>query len=75
MERYHDTSNDPVPLFSPAHEAERARIARLTQRYLDKGGSIDKVGFQMSDKPASFVVNARRSPVYAHLFTHPNTLH
>lgn len=67
MQRYHDTSNDPLPLSTPGHEAERQRLAQATQAYLAKGGQI---GYQMKDK-YSFVIDASRSPVYAHLFQPP----
>lgn len=75
MERYHDPSNDPVPLHSLSNDYERARLAELTQAFLNKGGKIQRIGFQMSDAPANFVINAQRSPVYAHLFATPHSLH
>ena len=75
MERYHDTRNDPVPLHSAAHENERARLIELTQAFLANGGKVQRVGFQMSDAATPFVINAKHSPVYAHLFTTSNTLH
>lgn len=70
MQRYHDTSNDPLPLSTPGHEAERQRLAQATQAYLAKGGQIEQIGYQMKDK-YSFVIDASRSPVYAHLFQPP----
>lgn len=74
MERYHNPENDPLPLHSPVLERERQRIANMTEAYLGKGGKIKEVGYQMRDEPLEFVINAQRSPVYAHLFTAPTTL-
>lgn len=69
MQRFHDTTKDPLPLQSPQHEIERANLERLTAAYLAGGGEIEEVGYRMSDTPATFTINAERSPVYAHLFT------
>lgn len=74
MERYHNPENDPLPMHSPVLELERRRIASLTKTYLDKGGRINEVGYKMRDQSLEFVINAQRSPVYAHLFTAPTTL-
>lgn len=71
MQRYHDTHNDPLPLTSTVHDAERARIGQATQAFLAKGGEIEQIGYQMSDAPANFVINPERTPVYAHLFQPP----
>lgn len=68
MQRYHDTHNDPLPLHSTLQDAERQRLEQATQAFLAKGGQIDQVGYQMSSAPANFVINAERTPVYAHLF-------
>lgn len=68
MQRFHDTSKDPLPLQSPQHEIERANLERLTAAFLAAGGEIEQVGYRMSDAPATFTINAERSPVYAHLF-------
>lgn len=75
MQRYHDVEFDPLPLYSPVHEKARALIAAQTQAFLDNGGAIEQVGFQMINTPVCFVINAQRSPVYAHLFKTPHTLH
>lgn len=58
---------DPFPLSSPVLERERARIAKLTEQFLANGGEIQQVGFQMTDRYA-FVIDPKRTPVYAHLF-------
>lgn len=68
MQRYHDTSTDPLPLHSPLHDAARITLDQQTSEFLARGGQIEQVGFQMSSAPASFVINPERSPVYAHLF-------
>ncbi len=69
MQRFHDTTKDPLPLQSPQHEIERANLERLTAAFLADGGEIEQVGYRMSDTPAKFTINPERSPVYAHLFT------
>lgn len=69
MQRFHDTTKDPLPLQSPQHEIERANLERLTAAFLEGGGEIEQVGYRMSDAPTTFTINAERSPVYAHLFT------
>lgn len=69
MQRFHDTTKDPLPLQSPQHEIERANLERLTAAFLAGGGEIERVGYRMNDAPATFTINAERSPVYAHLFT------
>ncbi|WP_447588686.1 hypothetical protein [Aquipseudomonas campi] len=71
MERYHDTSRDPLPLVSPQHEIERQRLADATAAFLASGGQVQQVGFQMKDAPETFVINAKKTPVYAHLFVPP----
>ena len=70
MQRYHDTSTDPLPLRSAYHEEERQRIEQATKAFLAQGGQIEQIGFQMRDK-YTFVINAAKSPVYAHLFEQP----
>ncbi|WP_281687596.1 hypothetical protein [Pseudomonas citronellolis] len=70
MERYHDPQTDPLPLRSPYHEAERQRLEQLTADFLAKGGEVQQVGHQMRDK-YPFVIDARRTPVYAHLLDQP----
>lgn len=69
MQRFHDTTKDPLPLQSPQHDIERAELERLTAAFLARGGEIEQVGYRMSDASAKFTINAERSPVYAHLFT------
>lgn len=68
MQRYHDTRSDPLPMHSPQHDIERAKLDRLTAEFLARGGKVQKVGHQMSSAPATFTINPERSPVYAHLF-------
>lgn len=68
MQRYHDTTTDPLPIHSPQHDAERANIASQTAEFLARGGKVQQIGFCMSDRPATFSINPERSPVYAHLF-------
>lgn len=72
MERYHDTSRDPLPLVSPQHEIERQRLADATAAFLASGGQVQQVGFQMKAAPETFVINAKKTPVYAHLFVRPD---
>ncbi len=69
MQRYHDTSTDPLPLHSPQHDAERDNLSRLTAAFLADGGQIEQIGHRMSNAPVTFSINPERSPVYAHLFT------
>lgn len=71
MQRFHDPSTDPLPLRSPYHEVERARIEQATQEFLAKGGQIEEVGFQMADK-YTFVIDASRTPIYSHLYEQPS---
>ena len=68
MQRYHDTSTDPLPLHSPQHDAERDNLDRLTAAFLAGGGQIEQIGHRMSSAPVPFSINPERSPVYAHLF-------
>lgn len=68
MQRYHDTSIDPLATRSPLLAAASAELAQKTQDFLAGGGRIESVGYQMNDAPAAFVINPERSPVYAHLF-------
>lgn len=68
MQRYHDPRIDPLPQRSAHLAAEAQRIEQATQAFLAKGGQIERVGYQMSDAPATFVINPEKSPVYAHLF-------
>lgn len=72
MQRYHDTSIDPLATRSPLLAAASAELAQKTQEFLDSGGRIKQIGYQISDAPVTFVINPERSPVYAHLFEpHP----
>ncbi len=68
MQRYHDSTKDPLPIHSPQHDIERANLDRLTAEFLARGGKVQHVGHQMSCAPATFTINPERSPVYAHLF-------
>ena len=68
MQRYHDTTTDPLPIHSPQHDVERANIASQTAEFLASGGKVQQIGFCMSDRPTTFSINPERSPVYAHLF-------
>lgn len=68
MQRFHDPRNDPLPMHSPQHAIERARLAQQTAEFLSRGGKVQVVGHCMSSAPATFTINPERSPVYAHLF-------
>ena len=68
MQRYHDSTKDPLPIHSPQHDIERANLDRLTAEFLARGGKVQHVGHQMSSAPATFTINPERSPVYSHLF-------
>jgi DTW domain-containing protein YfiP len=68
MQRFHDPRNDPLPMHSPQHEIERARLARQMDEFLARGGRVQEIGHCMSSAPATFTINPERSPVYAHLF-------
>lgn len=68
MQRFHDPRNDPLPMHSPQHEIERARLARQMNEFLARGGRVQEIGHCMSSVPATFTINPERSPVYAHLF-------
>ncbi|WP_137971889.1 hypothetical protein [Pseudomonas sp. F(2018)] len=70
MQRYHDTSTDPLPIRSPYHEQERQRLEELTAEFLAKGGQVQEVGFQMRDK-YTFVIAPEKTPIYSHLFVRP----
>lgn len=69
MRLHHDPSTDP--LTATAHEQERKRIADATAAFLAQGGQIEQVGHQMQDANPAFVINPRKTPVYAHLFVQP----
>jgi hypothetical protein len=71
MQSYHDPRIDLLPSRSAQLEAEALRIEQATQEFLAKGGKIKRIGYQMSDAPTVFVINAERTPVYAHLFQAP----
>lgn len=71
MQRYHDTSRDPLPIRSPYHDQERLNIAKATEAFLAKGGQIEQVGHQMQASSPTFVINPTKTPVYAHLFVRP----
>jgi hypothetical protein len=71
MPSYHDPRVDLLPSRSAQLEAEALRIEQAPQEFLAKGGKIERVGYQMSDAPTAFVINAERTPVYAHLFQAP----
>ncbi|MCY1286462.1 hypothetical protein D9M70_354360 [compost metagenome] len=69
---------EPIEIWFEAHpnkseerEALRQLLADRTHEFLAKGGQVHQVGFQMKDKPEVFVINARKTPVYAHLFQQP----
>lgn len=66
MERYHDPSQDPQSLTSV--ERERQRIAAATEAFLAGGGKIEVVGHQMQAAGRAFVIDPKKTPVYAHLF-------
>lgn len=72
VQRYHDSSRDPLPIRSAYHDQERQRIEQATAEFLAKGGQVRQIGYQMQDKVAVFVINPAKTPVYAHLFTQPS---
>lgn len=61
--------HDPLPMHSPQHAIERAKLAQQTAEFLSRGGKVQEVGHCMSSAPVTFTINPVRSPVYAHLFT------
>lgn len=69
MRLHHDPSTDPQSV--TAQDRERQRIADATAAFLAKGGQIEQVGHQMQDANPIFVINPRKTPVYAHLFARP----
>ena len=71
MQRYRDADRDPLPTHSPRHDQERERLAELTEAFLAKGGSVEQVGYQIKGAKQAFVINAQKTPVYAHLFEQP----
>lgn len=68
MVRCREMGPEPAPLYRPDLEAERTRIEEATRAFLAKGGEIRQVGFRMSDQAPLFVIDPKRTPVYAHLF-------
>ena len=73
MRLHHDPSADPQSV--TAQDRERQRIAEATAAFLAKGGQIEQVGHQMQDANPAFVINPRKTPVYAHLFVQPEAEH
>jgi len=71
MQNYHDPRIDALPQRAAHLVAEAERIERATQAFLDRGGKIKQVGFQMSGAPSTFFINPEKSPVYAHLYPAP----
>ncbi|WP_137972385.1 hypothetical protein [Pseudomonas sp. F(2018)] len=71
MQLHHDPSTDPQSV--TAQDRERQRIAEATAAFLAGGGQIEQVGHQMQDANPAFVINPRKTPVYAHLFVQPET--
>jgi hypothetical protein len=69
MRLHHDPSADPQSV--TAQDRERQRLAEATAAFLAKGGQIEQVGHQMQDANPAFVINPRKTPVYAHLFVQP----
>lgn len=69
MRLHHDPSADPQSV--TAQDRERQRIAEATAAFLAKGGQIEQVGHQMQGANPAFVINPRKTPVYAHLFVQP----
>lgn len=56
---------------SVKRDQERERLAKATEAFLAEGGKVEQVGFKMKNAPESFVISARKTPVYAHLFQAP----
>ncbi|MDT4830885.1 hypothetical protein FQZ97_643660 [compost metagenome] len=71
MQRYDDTKADPLPIRSEYHEQERQRVEQATAEFLTKGGKVQEIGFQMKEGPQTFVIDPKKTPVYAHLFQQP----
>ncbi|WP_312929126.1 hypothetical protein [Stutzerimonas nitrititolerans] len=70
MQRYHDTTRDPLTIRSIEHEKERERLAQLSEAFLAQGGKIQQVGHQMKERYGNFN-GQKKSPVYAHLVAQP----
>ncbi len=63
-----DDDQQPIHTDSARRDQERERLAKATEAFLAKGGQVEQVGFKMKNAPESFVISARKTPVYAHLF-------
>lgn len=58
IRNFHDTTRDePIAHRTDVHRRESDRLAALTAEFLARGGAIERVGFQMSDKPQTFVIS------------------
>lgn len=73
MQRTHPHA-EPLPLRQPHLDAERVRIKAATAAFLAQGGEIEQLptsAYEHAPSPRAFVINAERTPVYAHLFEQP----
>jgi len=58
IRNFHDTTREePAAHMTDAHRRESERMAKMTEAFLASGGVIEQVGFQMSEKPKTFVIN------------------
>lgn len=58
MRNFHDTTREePAAHMTDAHRRESERLAKMTEAFLASGGIVEQVGFQMSEKPQTFVIN------------------
>lgn len=73
MVNFNDYS-EPVPNFQPVSAAERARLDAAAAEFLALGGQIEQVEPQRMKGDygfADFVLDPKRTPLYAHLFEAP----
>lgn len=58
IRNFHDTTREePAAHMTDAHRRESERLAKMTEAFLASGGTVERVGFQMSEKPQTFVIN------------------
>ncbi|MDW3715326.1 hypothetical protein PSGK_31850 [Pseudomonas solani] len=58
IRNFHDTTREePCAHMTDAHRRESERLAKMTEAFLASGGTVEQVGFQMSEKPKTFVIN------------------
>ena len=69
MQLTHNPAEDPQTVTTV--ERERNRIAAATEAFLAAGGKVTEVGPRGQEETRKFVINPRKTPVYAHLFEAP----